>query len=1126
MWASILLIIIASLNVSASSYAQGVSLSLKNASLEQAFDAIKQQTGYTFLYRDEWLAQSKKLTLKLQNAPVITALQECFRDQPFTYEIIDKTVVVKQKTEATPIVKNFSPPITVTGRVTGEKGEPLPGVSVAVKGTSSGTVTNANGNFSLEVPSANAFLVFSFMGYIAQEMPVKEGAVMQIILKEDQKKLDEVVVVGYGTQKKITLTGSVATVSSKEIVTTKNQNVQNMLTGKVPGLRVKQNTSEPGDFTNQFDIRGFGAPLLVVDGVPRGDLARMDPNEIESISVLKDAAAAIYGVRAANGVVLITTKRGDPGKARIEYSFYYGLQNPTGLPKPLGALDRFTIFNEQSMHNLNSPRPTFTDDIIKPYRDGTKQSTDWYGMVMRNNAPQSYHNLSASGSAGDKVDYFINLGYTDQGGFWKSNSLKYKRYNLRANINAMITPRIKASLKLNGILDEKNSPNRDSWEIFKNLWRSHPDDPYYANDNPQYLYHNLADYHPGAIADADISGFKLRNSKTFQSTFSLDYKVPYVEGLMAKGMFSYDATMNDNSTFQKIFTVYDYNATTDFYQGYKYQIPNQINRNYAVLPSTLMQFSLNYTHTFAKKHNVDLLALYEESVATGDGFYATRELTIPLPYLFAGNSLNQVGSSNTGSVWKNSNKGFVGRFNYDYNSKYLMVFSFRYDGSSKFPPGKQWGFFPSIMGGWRISEEGFMKNNPTFSFINNLKLRGSYGITGDDGASSYQFISGYDYPFGGNSQALAGGYQFEGSWVSALGFRNAPNMNITWFESKQVNLGLDAELWKGLLGVTFDIFRRDRSGLLANRLLSLPGSFGANLPQENLNSDQTEGFEFMATHRNRIGRDFSYSLTGNISLTRTKNMYIERAREGNSYNNWRNNNANRYNDVWFGWGYEGQYQSYDQIAKYPIYTGRAVLPGDYIYEDWNHDGVIDDMDRYPIATTINPGSDFNGKRNYPLLNYGFTLSADYKGIDLNMLFQGGGMSYSAYGEMYQTISQNALDFFMDRWHPEDPTKDPYDPSNKWIPGYNAYTGTVYDINSERGIQNCAYLRIKSIELGYSLPNKLLNRVGIQSLRFFVNGYNLVTFTNAVGVDPEHPSELYGYLYPLNKTVNFGASIKF
>lgn len=1016
----------------------------------------------------------------------------------------------------------------IAGTVKDNSGNPIPGVTVVIKGTTVGTNTDANGSYVLNNIPSNAMIVFSFIGMKTTEMKYGGQTTIDAVLTDETIGLEEVVAVGYGTQKKVTLTGAVASVKSEDILATKSQNVQNMLTGKIPGVRVVQKTSEPGDFSNQFDIRGFGSPLIVIDGVPRDNITRLDPNEIESVSVLKDASAAIYGVRAANGVVLVTTKRGTKGKAKIEYTGFYGTQTAIGLPKPVGAIERYTLMNERGMHNVNSPTLRYNADDFAPYLDGTKKSTDWYDQVMNENAPQFQHNLTVSGSSSDaKIDYFLNMGYVNQKGYWKSDDLNYDRYNLRSNINAQITRRIKVALKLNGIIDTKNSPNYPAWQVFKALWRAQPNETYYANDNPDYLFKTAAE-HPGAMADSDISGYEKANSKWIQSQFEVEYEVPYIEGLKAKGMFSYDARINDNTSYKKSYKLYDYASTTETYTGYVNNSPDRLNRSYNVNPSTLMQFSLNYRHVFNKKHNVGVLFLYEESKRSGDNFNAARELGIPLDYLFAGKTLNQVGTSDIDGIWENSNKGLVGKFNYDLSGKYIAEFSFRYDGSSKFPKDKQWGFFPAASIGWRLSEENFIKAIIPSTVLSNLKVRASYGIMGDDGASSYQFVSGYDYPYNGDSRGLASGYMFGGTFTNALGFRNSPNPQITWYEVKIANFGVDADFYNGLLGFSFDAFRRDRSGLLSDRLVSLPGSFGSTMPQENLNSDQNNGFEISVSHRNKIG-DFSYNILGNVSYTRAKSMYQERALSGNSWDNWKNNRTYRYNDVWFGYGYNGQYQSYADITNSEIYVNRSVLPGDYIYQDWNSDGVIDDSDRHPIATTINPTKDSQDKRNYPLMNFGLTAAFNYKGFDLNLLFQGGAMSYVGYGEALSAPlawDGNALETFMDRWHPVDPTADPYNPNNKWAPGYWGYTGSSPDENSMASIQKGTYVRLKSVELGYSLPKNWMDKAGIQAVRFFVNGYNMLTLTGVKGLDPEHPTELNGYMYPLSRTLNTGVTITF
>ena len=1017
---------------------------------------------------------------------------------------------------------------SVSGTITDETGFEVPGVNVSIKGTTTGVISDIDGKFSLSVP-ANATLVVSYIGYVTQEIPVGNNQTIDIILIEDALNLEEIVVVGYGTQKKGSLIGAVSAISSDALVATKNTNTQNLLTGKVPGVRVVQKTAEPGEYSNQFDIRGFGSPLIVVDGVPRSNFERMDPNEIENISVLKDASAAIYGVRAANGVVLITTKKGEKGKARIEYSMYYGIQNPAEMLVPVGAVDRMTLFNEKSMRSTTDPKLTYGQEMFDAYRNGTLKSTDWYKAAMRDNASQQQHNVSISGG-GDKMDYYVNFGYLDQGGFLKSNDLNYNKYNLRSNLNAQLSNNLKASVRLNAILDEKERPRASTWEIYKTLWRSTPTEPVYANDREGYYDKPNGDIqNVVAMTNADVSGYNTQKKRIFQSTMDLTYNVPFIEGLSAKGLFSYDTQVDDNSEYTKEYNEYNYDEATNIYTAVARNAPTKLHRRYNTSYGTLWQVQLNYDKTFADTHNVNALILYEEAYNEKDNIYAQREFDIPLPYLFAGNSANQIGTSDSKGIGEYASKGIVGRLNYDFKSKYLAEFSFRYDGSSKFPKGKQWGFFPSALVGWRLSEETLIKEN--LSFVNNLKVRGSYGKMGDDGAAEYQFISGYDYPnVTGNTQDnYPIGYVFSGNFVNGLGFRSVANMNITWYTVKTLNIGLEADMWNGLLGFTFEVFRRNRDGLLAQRNISLTGSFGSTMPQENLNSDRTQGLELELRHRHKIGK-VGYSIMGNISFTRTQNRYVESALYGNSYDYWRNSKAYRYNDIWFGRGDDGRFQSYDQIKNHPVFVDLGTLPGDYIYEDWNGDGIIDDMDDHPIATTTDADkSAFQDKRNYPLMNFALNLSADYKGFDLNLMFQGAGMSYVAYGEQLSAPlawDGNALDMFMDRWRPADPTRDPYDPGNTWISGYYAYGAMAYKDNSRFAIQNGIYMRLKTTELGYTVPLLALHKVGIQRLRLFVNAYNLLTITGVKGVDPEKPAELNGYMYPLNRTFNFGTSITF
>ncbi|MDR1863939.1 MAG: TonB-dependent receptor [Bacteroidales bacterium] len=1021
----------------------------------------------------------------------------------------------------------------IKGNISERNGESVIGASVGISGTTLGTVSDMNGNFSIEAPStlpANAVLTVTYIGYTSQKKTIGNETVFNFVLEEDPTRLEEVVVVGYGTQRKATLTGSVVAVNSDQLVTTKSGNVQNMMTGKLPGLRVIQKTSEPGQFTNQFDIRGLGSPLLVVDGVPRGDLPRMDPNDIESVSILKDASAAIYGVRAANGVVLVTTKKGERGKAKIEYSMYYGIQTPAEMLRPLNAWDRAVLYNETSMRSTSTPLLTYDDAYFEALKNGEMPDTDWYGAILRSTSPQQQHNVSISGG-GEKVDYYINFGYNDQGSFYTTNSANYNRHNLRSNVNAQITKNLKGGINLNLMMDETNRQNINSWEIFGMLWRSRPTEPVYANNTAPYFYHPDVEWNPAAVIHPELAGYVRDKKNLFQSNMHLDYTVPFIKGLTASALFSYDKTYNDNSNFKREYNEYRYNAVTETYEGgWMRNSKTNLTRSYSNSFTTLWNARLNYDNTFIDTHHVNALLLYEESYNQGYDFRAMRYFEIPIPYLFAGNAENQEG---TGSgLNENASRALVGRLNYDYLGKYITEFSFRYDGSSKFPKGKQWGFFPSVLLAYRLSEENFIKDN--LPFVRNLKIRGTWGKLGDDGASQFQFIEGYDYPQSyHNKQNLPRGSVFGNTFVNALGFRAAPNYDLTWYTATMLNLGMDADIWEGLLGFSLDLFRRDRDGLLDTPAIVVPGTFGSSISQANLNADRTKGFEVELKHHNRVDK-LDYNITAFVQMTR--NMWTERLQpdRSNSYDYWRNNLVGRYNDIWFGKGANGQYRSYDEVA-HSIYAIAGTLPGDPIYEDWNGDGTIDDQDKYPIATTTSsntnlPGTNLNDTRNYPLMNFGMTLNGQWKGLDLNILFQGAGMSYVGFGNQLLNPLQwdgNALEMLNDRWHPVDPKKDPYDPTNTWTSGFYPYGRTRAEETSAFNIQKGTYLRLKSAELGFTIPGNLLfTKTGVKNLRVFVNAYNLLTLTGVRGLDPEKPSETYGQLYPLNRTFNFGGTLTF
>lgn len=1102
----------------ASGHAQGrqkVTVELKNATLRQVFRSIEKQTTYRFSYRNAIIDDKHDITISKRGVNVAAVLDEALRDKGLAYTIVsERSIVITDKKAV-----EGSNPKRVTGTVKMANGEPIIGANIAVSGTTIGAITDINGNFSLEVPG-DARLTISYIGFLSQEVSVAGKSSLEIVLQEDAEMLDEVVVVGYGTQKKVTLTGAVSSVRSGDLVTTKNENTQNMLTGKIAGVRVMQKSAEPGSFNNNFDIRGLGNALVIIDGVPRDNMTRLSPNDIESISVLKDASAAVYGVRAANGVVLITTKKGTEGHVELEYSGNVGWQNPSGSVKSVSAADWMTLKNEKSMHNVNGGSLVYPLEEIEAYRRGEKTGTDWYDAVMRPLAPQTQHTLSARGG-NEKMKYYLSAGYLYQESFLRSESLDYDRFNLRSNVTANLTDRLTVDFNMSGIMDQKDQPYTNADWIIRAMQRAPATQPIYANNNPEYLMYGwIEGDNPVAMMDADQVGHKTYNNKWFQSSVQATYDLPWIEGLQLKGMFSYDYQIADNHIYKKVYNEYEYDEASDTYIARTLQSPGTNQREHYTRQSWLYQVSLNYAHTFADKHNVSGLLLLEGQRRDGDNFYAVREMSLDSEWLFAGNATNQVGLMDIGeaNLYQKANMGLIGRFSYDYQSKYLAEFSFRYDGSSMFASGAQWGFFPSASVGWRISEEAFWKES-ALSFIDNAKFRLSYGKLGDDGASSYQFATGYIYPASGVSADRPGGYVFNGSYVNAVANKGIANPLITWYVAKTFDVGVDLSAWDGLLGISADYFSRSRTGLLATRASSLPTVVGAGLPQENLNGDFTNGVDLELSHDNRIG-DFHYNVKGIFSYTRTKSTYVERSRSGNSYENWRNNMTDRYQNIVWGYGDGGRYTSWESIAGSPVFTGYGTLPGDYLYEDWNGDGIISDLDRHPI-----------GYENRPLINFSLNVNADWRGFDLNLLFQGAAMQYNRYIEqlrepMWGHDFSNALEYFMDRWHPVDPTADPYDPSTIWTSGEYAYTGTLPDEYSEYNVHNSSYVRLKSAELGYTFPQKWLGNSGIKYLRLYVNGYNLFTI-KGVPFDPEHSgNDTWGNLYPLNRTFSVGVNVKF
>ena len=1036
-----------------------------------------------------------------------------------------------------PLVTFAQDNITVSGTVTDDTDQPVIGASVMVKGSTTGVPTDLDGKYSIDVP-ADAILEFSSVGLRSVDIPVNGRAVINVVLETDNTFLESVVVVGYGTQKKGSISGAVSAVNNDDIIKTKSENVQNMLTGRIAGLRVYQKSAEPGSYRNDMDIRGMGSPLVIIDGVPRdvADFQRLNSADIENVSVLKDAAAAIYGLRGGNGVILVTTKKGSEGKAKVNYNGSFTFQTPSRMPELASVVDAMTVYNEKGMNAVHNGALAFREDLVEQYRSGALSGEDWNSIILADWSPQTQHDLSISGGT-EKIQYYVSMGYTFQDSFFKSGDLNYSKYNLRSNISAEIVKGLKLDLNIAGMLDQQNNPYFSSVDIIREYWRQGVLIPAFIDDE-QTMYNGqgiLDMKNPAAMMTSDISGYRQYDKKTFQTSATLSYDFGTVtdvlKGLKAQGMFSYDYRIDDNEIFRKEFSLYvlDENSTDSYVSQAFPSHTNQLRKENYTKQQTLWNVMLNYDREFGK-HHVGALIGYEAQVRKGDNYYALADLALGSPTLTAVNGQNQTVGLDNGlaNLYDIAYQSLIGRINYNYDDRYLIEGQFRYDGSSKFAPGHQWGFFPSVSAAWRISEEPFFKDS-ALSFINQLKLRVSYGVTGDDNAEdfNYQWVTGYTYQGGqtndkGWYNKYAPGYIFGGEWVYGANPQPLPNLDISWLTMNTFNAGIDFEAWNGKLGASFDFFRRVRKGMMAASNTELPTVVGAEAPWRNANTDCHFGLELELSHRNKVG-DFSYEIKGIATITRQRVIEDVSIREfGNRYDAWRNDNlTNRNQGVQFGYEGAGRYENWEDIWSYPIYKENSTLPGDYKYVDWNGDGEISSLDEHPYAYDQNPW-----------LNYSLDFRFGWKNLDFSMLLQGSALGSYCYEEALYNIWGNAsgaggvLEQYLDRWRPANGSYDIYDPSLEWISGYYAYTGHYPTSNSDFNRVSTAFLRLKSIEIGYTLPKFRSPAMKDFSLRVYFNAYNPFTITKLKFVDPEHAGDSLGRMYPLSKTYTIGLNLSF
>lgn len=1117
---SIILLFLGIFSVSANSYSQEahVTFTLKNVKINDVLDAIRAQTNYSFWYDLEDIDVDRVISVKAENESVRHVLEDIFEGENIDIQLIDNHIVLRAKNkEAYPLVED-TPGHKITGVVKDKQGDAIIGANIMIKGTNEGSTTDIEGKFSLNV-NRGATLIISYIGYKTLEIPITTQDTLNIIMIEDMETLEEVVVVGYGTQKKGNLTGAISTIKTDEITNTPHSSLAQSLQGKIPGLQIRQQAGEPGQFNSMINIRGFGEPLYVIDGIVRdgsNEFQRLNANDIENISILKDASAAIYGLNAANGVVLVTTKKGVTGKPRFTYNGVFGWQKPTDVPAMANAAQYMEIRNDA---NVNAGLAPFIskEELGKWQQESPGyESTNWHDETMKKSAFQQQHDFSVRGGS-DLINFFISFGYLSEDGLLKSNDLSYDKYTVRSNLTAKLSKYLTADVMISGRYDQRLAPGENFFQVFKGTRTTLPTDRPYANNNPAYPGNVMpTKMNPLVMGDKDYSGYAETKNKAFYSSASLTYDAPFLPGLKIKGNIAFDSNNTLGKDVHKSYKLYSYSANDDVYLPEVIGNPSTISNTNSDNNRLVLQAQIAYNQTFASSHNIGATLVYEQSKSWYRYSWLRRDYDF-----YTNDQIDQAGLNNQqtkGHETEAASRSYVGRFNYDFQGKYLLEYAFRYDGSYRYAPENRWGFFPVVSVGWRISEEKFIKNH--IHFIDNLKLRGSYGLVGENAGDPFQYVLGF-------STTGGGGYEFiNGSYTNGAAAPAIINRNLTWFKSNIKNIGLDVGLFTGKFNMEFDLYQRDRKGLLAKRNLLLPNTFGGTLPDENLNSDRVKGLEFSLSHIHTIN-DFTYGIKANFNFARTMNVHVERAEFRSSMDKWKNGSSHRWNDVLWGYEQTGQFQNMEKVIHAPLQNGdlgnTRELPGDYIYRDVNGDGVINGQDQLP--------SFWGGQ---PKLYYGITLSAGWKGFDFSALLQGSGKYTVRFREIYSEVlafNGNTPAYFHDRWH----LADPYNPASEWIPGkwpasrfyYNV--GAMYN-ESQVWRKDASYLRLKNVELGYTIPSKYLRKYWINSIRIYVNAYNLVTFADSF-VKPFDPEKIEGdfsagFTYPLTRSFNVGLNVSF
>ena len=1000
------------------------------------------------------------------------------------------------------VLSNFQK--TIKGTVTGSKGEPLPGVNILLKGTNTVVTTDFDGKFSIDVPDSSSILVISFTGFVTKEVRATDGLTIQ--LEEENQTLNEVVVVGYGTQKKASTTGAIASIKGGVLTQNASANVSNGIAGRMSGVIANNRSGRPGDDSSSLLIRGFNSfgggtsPLVVVDGIPDRDLNRINPDDIESVTVLKDASAAIYGVRSANGVILVTTKRGKVSAPTIKIDGSYGVQQLTRMDEKVNSWQYMTYYNELNAHKGTTlPYAQSEIDKYKAGNDPNYTSTNWLKEVYRKDAPQSNVSMSVNGGT-EQVKYFFSGQYLNQESNLRNSDERYRQFNLRSNIDVNISSNLKVNLDIATRREDRNYPAVSIGSIMHETVSMYPFIPaYWKNGSPSS---GIANGRNPILMSSSAAGYDKVINLIVNPKIGFDLKLPKItEGLSLSGYAAFDYNVRSEKKFTKPWDAYSYDKTNDSYNNVKSSTSiTSVMQDEQITNQNTYFAKLAYDRKF-NKHSVNAFVGYEQTTTDKTETYAYRRdlLSDKLDQIFTGSTKGQ---NATGGAYQDGRESYLGRVAYNFDNKYFAEVSARYNGSFNFPSSTRWGMFPSVSAGWKISEEDFFKNN--IKGIDQLKIRASWGKMGNDDMRSgnqlnqYLFLTRYQLI---TDQQLYSYFGSDYTLNNSIYLSATPNPNITWEVQDSKNIGFDFGFLNNKLTATFDYFSNKRSDILTARNASVPLYTGLALPKENIGETVNRGTDWSVNYAD-MGHQFKYSIGLNFTYAQSEVLFRD---EAPNIPQWQKSTGKAI-DSWMVYQTNGIYRTQADVDNSAHFEG--AKPGDLWVKDTDGDGSIttNDQVRIPESAT-------------PKIAYGIPMRAEYKGFSIDMLWTG----QSKAKQMILPQAQGAIVapptwLYNDRY-----TAD--NPNSKYPVAFND-SDNRNNIPADFWLRDASFFRLKSLEVSYVLPENTLSKFGVSNVRFYAGGTNLFSFDHMkqYNLDPE-TNNTTGVNYPQTRIYRIGVSIQ-